>query len=185
MRTHRPSLLLVLLALLALALPAAAQAAPQACASAGFKPGEVAKRKLVRATLCALNLERRGRGMRRLRLSKRLSRAARRHARDMARRNYFSHNSLSGASFVARIKRAGYLHGARSWRAGENIAWGTGTRATPRSTVQAWMNSPGHRANILNRRFRHIGIGVAYGTPARGLNVGAAATYVNDFGTKR
>jgi|SRR5215210_8089990 len=183
MRAHRPIFLAVALALLALALPAGAQAAPQACQSAAYKPGEISKRKLVRATLCALNVERRQRGLRKLKLSKRLSKAARRHAADMARRNYFSHSSPSGASFIDRIRRAGYLLGARSWTAGENIAWGSGRRAAPRATVRAWMNSPGHRANILKGRFRHIGIGIAYGAPARAG--GRSATYVNDFGSKR
>ena len=182
MRSLRPTLLLVLVALLVMAVPASAQPGPP-CKSANYKPGEISKRKLVRATLCALNVERRNHGLRKLKLSKRLSVAARRHSEDMARRNYFSHSSPSGSSFLDRIKRAGYLTGARSWTAGENIAWGSGRRATPRATVRSWMNSPGHRANILKGRFRHIGIGIAYGAPIRGG--GRAATYVNNFGSKR
>jgi uncharacterized protein YkwD len=95
----------------------------------------------------------------------------------MVRRHYFSHVSLSGSTFLQRIKRTGYLRRARSWSAGENIAWGSGGYATPRSIVRAWMNSPPHRENILNGRFREIGLGVARGAPR-----GGGATYVNEFG---
>jgi uncharacterized protein YkwD len=154
-----------------------------ACASASAAPRAVAKRVVLRATLCVLNAERRARRMRPLRINRRLSRAARRHARDMVRRRYFSHDSLSGADFVDRIRRAGYLRRTRSWLVGENLAWGSGERSTPRSIMRAWMASRGHRANILGGRFREIGIGVAHGAP-----VGAsspAATYATEFGSRR
>jgi uncharacterized protein YkwD len=118
--------------------------------------------------------------MRKLRLNGRLSRAAVRHARDMVRRRYFSHFSPSGSSFLQRIKRTGYLSRVRAWSAGENIAWGSGGLATPRSIVRAWMRSPGHKANILNRRFREIGLGIARRSPR-----GSGATYVNTFGVRR
>jgi uncharacterized protein YkwD len=164
----------------ALTLPAPASAA-SACASAGAQPGSASKHDVANATLCLLNAQRTRRGLRPLRANARLSRAARGHAQDMARRNYFSHTSLSGASFLDRIRRSGYLRGARSWSAGENIAWGSGRLARPREVVRAWMRSPGHRANILNRRFRHIGLGVAFDAPVRRLG---GATYVHTFGSR-
>jgi uncharacterized protein YkwD len=98
----------------------------------------------------------------------------------MASKRYFSHNSLNGSSFVDRIRRTGYLRGARSWNVGENIAWGSGRLSTPRAIARAWMNSPGHRANILSRSFRSIGIGIASGTPSGG----GGATYTTDFGRR-
>ena len=101
----------------------------------------------------------------------------------MNRRNYFDHTSRGGSSFVDRIKRAGYLRGARSWSVGENLAWGSGSHATARSIVRAWMNSPGHRANILNGRFREIGIGITRGAPVPGVHNGA--TYATSFGSRR
>ena len=101
----------------------------------------------------------------------------------MVRHGYFAHDSRSGAPFTSRIKAAGYLGGARSWRAGESLAWGRGTRATPRAIVRAWMDSPPHRANILGRRFRDLGIGVAAGAPVR-EGGGSEATYVHDFGVR-
>jgi uncharacterized protein YkwD len=140
--------------------------------------------QLVRSTLCLLNADRRRHGLRRLRLSRRLSKAARAHSRDMVRRDYFSHTSPSGASFVDRIRRSGYLSGAFTWMVGENLAWGAGSMSSPAQTVRAWMRSPGHRENILTGRFVHIGIGIARGAPA---SVGGipAATYTTDFGFKR
>jgi uncharacterized protein YkwD len=166
------------LALLAVAAPTASAAGP--CASANASAADASKRALVRATLCVLNAERVRHNLRPLRLNRKLSAAARRHSRAMAKRRFFSHNSLSGASFVDRIRRTGYLSGARSWAVGENIAYGSGSRSTPRSIGTAWMNSPGHRANILSSSYSAIGIGVARGTPVGG----GGATYTTDFGRR-
>lgn len=167
----------------ALALSPAAASAASSCAGATANVRQASNQKLVRSTLCLLNAERGKRGLRRMRLSTKLSKAARRHSRDMVRRDYFSHTSLSGASFVDRIRRSGYLSGATSWMVGENLAWGSGPRSTPRQTVRAWMRSPGHKHNILTARYLHIGIGIVPGAPAR---VGrTAATYTTDFGFKR
>lgn len=163
-------------------VPAPALAA-NACESAGASPGKVAARVVVRSTLCVLNAERDRHGLAPLKLNKRLSKASRKHARDMARRQYFAHDSLGGGSFVDRIRGAGYLKGVRSWTVGENIAWGSGSQATPRSIGRAWMDSPGHRANILSPAFREIGIGVAAGAPVSG-GVDDAATYATDFGAR-
>jgi uncharacterized protein YkwD len=179
MGLRRPALALAAV-LAALMVAAPASQATGACSSANASPSSVSKRVVVRATLCTLNVQRERRGLRPLRLNRRLAKAARRHSRAMARRHFFSHDSLNGASFLDRIRRTGYLHGARSWTVGENIAWGSGSLATPRSIGRAWMHSPGHRANILSSAFRSIGIGIAAGTP-----VGrSGATYTTDFGRR-
>jgi uncharacterized protein YkwD len=179
-----PRLAVVVLALLAGVLLAAPPAlAEQACPASNATPASATKREIVRATLCALNRERAHHGLRRLSLDKRLSRAARRHARDMARRNYFSHDTLGGGTFVDRIRAEGYLKGARSWVVGENLAWGSRGFSRPRVIMRMWMKSPGHRANILNRSFRQIGIGVAYDAPV--VHGGKpAGTYATDFGSR-
>jgi uncharacterized protein YkwD len=98
----------------------------------------------------------------------------------MTRKRFFSHTSLDGTDFVTRIRQSGYLSGARSWSVGENIAWGSGGRSTPRSIGSAWMDSPPHRANILSSSYRAIGIGIALGTPSGG----SGATYTTDFGRR-
>ena len=120
----------------------------------------------------------RGRGT--LRYNAGLALAGRRHAGDMVRRRYFSHDSRSGDHFDDRIRRTGYLRGARSALVGENLGWGTGFLATPRAMVRQWMNSPGHRANILRPGFKEIGIAVVTRTPGgtRG------ATYATAFGRR-
>jgi uncharacterized protein YkwD len=174
----------LLTALLSVAmLLAAAPIASARCKHADQQPKNLTHRAVVRSTLCLLNHARGRHGLKRLHLSHRLAYAARNHSADMARRGYFSHDSLSGASFLDRIRRAGYLRRARVWTVGENIAWGTGVLATPRSIVRAWMHSPGHRANILNPRFREIGLGITYNAPVR-VAGRPAATYTTDFGMR-
>jgi uncharacterized protein YkwD len=168
--------------LIGLGFAAPAAQAASACPSANARPAQLSERTLVRATLCVLNAERDRHGLRPLSLDPRLSTAARRHARDMATRNYFSHTSLDGSSFVDRIRRAGYLRGARSWAVAENIAWGSGGLASPKAIGRSWMQSPGHRANILSRSYRELGVGVAGGAPVAG--VGGATTYSTSFGSR-
>ena len=141
MRTARfqTRVLLVLLVALGACLATApgALAQKRTCKNAGAQAGQVSQRKLARATVCLLNNQRRARGLRPLKMSKRLGGAARGHSAEMAQSNYFSHDSRSGASFLDRIRRAGYLRRARRWSVGENIAWGTGRLSTPRSIVRA------------------------------------------------
>jgi uncharacterized protein YkwD len=166
----------------ALALTGAPAASAATCASASAKPGQVSKTAMAGATLCLVNAQRTQRGLRPLKANRRLARAAAGHAGDMVRRDYFSHDSLSGASFVDRIRRTGYLSGRGAWIVGENLAWGSGDRSSPAAIVRAWMNSPGHRANILQRRFREIGLGLVAGAPEH--VPGPAATYATDFGAR-
>jgi len=127
------------------------------------------------ATLCLLNQERRRYGLAPLHASEPLARIARGHSLAMVRGHFFAHGA-----FLGRIQSSGFLSGARSWAAGENIAWGGGRLSTPAAIVDGWMHSPPHRANILNGGFRWIGVGVAVGTP----NGGGGATYTTDFGAR-
>jgi uncharacterized protein YkwD len=166
------------LAVLLFSVPSASAAG--GCGAANATASQASEGALVRATLCVLNKERARRDLRPLRLNSRLSTAARRHSRAMVRGKFFSHDSLDGASFVERIRETGYLSGASSWYVGENIAYGSGDRSSPRSIGIAWMKSPPHRANILSRSFREIGIGLAAGTPV-GRRGG---TYTTDFGQR-
>ena len=191
LRTSRTSRRLLTAALAAAALtslaPATAEAAsrrgPATCASSSASPHVVAYTSARNATLCLLNRERRKRGLPSLRYNRRLATAASRHARDMVRRGYFAHNSLDGRNFVDRIMRTRYVRRrSGGWVLGENLAWGSGSRATPRSIVRAWMRSPGHRNNILNRRFREIGVALVLRAPAPGQ--GRAVTYVTEFGAR-
>jgi uncharacterized protein YkwD len=167
----------------ALAAPAAApSSALAACKNASAHPAETSAAKIRSATLCLLNRKRAANDRRRLRHNRRLGKAATAHARDMVRRDYFAHTAPGGVSFVDRILRQDYVDPGEGWALGENLAWGSYALATPRLIVRSWMHSPGHRANILNPRFREIGIGVVRGAPQPGVQ--HAATYATSFGTR-
>ena len=135
------------------------------------------------AVLCLHNRERGARGLPLLRESAKLRRAAEGHSGDMVASGFFAHDSPVGADMADRILGTGYARD-QGWSLGENIAWGTGSLATAAEIQRAWMDSPGHRANILRRQFREIGIGIAVGAPvdAGGLD---GATYTADFGVRR
>jgi uncharacterized protein YkwD len=178
-----PLLAALLIALVALLAPAAAQA--QACANVNLKPTR-ANLEIVRsAVLCLHNAERARNGLPRLTENPRLRRAAARHTAHMAAARFFDHTTPAGATMVDRIRRTGYTSGARGWTVGENIAWGTGRLATAAQIHRSWMNSPGHRANILQRSFREIGIGIETGVPVRVSAAQFGATYTADFGARR
>ncbi|MDO0917640.1 CAP domain-containing protein [Streptomyces sp. DT2A-34] len=108
------------------------------------------------------NRERTGAGLRPLAVDPLLTTAAQAHSADMVARAFYSHTSPEGSQPWDRAAAAGSTR--RS--IGENIACG---QRSPAEVVEGWMNSPGHRANILKRDFTHIGIGLAGG--------GAAGTY--------
>jgi uncharacterized protein YkwD len=160
-------------AILGALAPAGASAA--SCANTTAHPESASIAAIDQATLCLLNVERTTRGLRALKENTHLDKASLGHSRDMVRKKYFQHGNFEG-----RIKKSGYLSGASGWGIGENIAWGGGQFSTPKSIVSMWMHSPGHRANILSRQFKDIGIGVARGAPQRGQH--GAATYTTDFG---
>ncbi len=181
--TRRIPFLAGLVALL-IALLGPATDASAACAGAASVPTTVSAAQVRAATVCLLNDERRSRGLGALRHNRILAVAAERHARDMAARHYFSHDSLDGRSFLDRIKQAGYVTGReRRWTVGENLAWANGDRAAPARIVSAWMDSPGHRANILSGTYREVGFGLAAAGPGNSLP--ARTVYATEFGARR
>ncbi|MGI5237380.1 CAP domain-containing protein [Dactylosporangium sp. CA-139066] len=126
--------------------------------------------------LSLVNVERRKkRNCPDLRNNDKLHNAAYKHSADMAKRNYFSHDTPEGVSFSARISDEGY----RWSGAAENIAAG---QPTPEAVMQAWMNSPGHKANILNCSYVDLGIGLAYQVKGNGQKT---PYWTQDFGTPR
>ncbi|PEB54145.1 serine protease [Bacillus pseudomycoides] len=98
------------------------------------------------------NAERAKQGLPALQVDAELSKVARTKSEDMQKNHYFDHNSPTYGSPFDMMKKFGISYKA----AGENIAQG---QRTPEEVVQAWMNSEGHRANILNKSFTHIGVG--------------------------
>src|SRR5262249_27981174 len=105
------------------------------------------------------------RGLHRLHTNRRLATAARRHAADMVRRHYFSHYSPAGNDVADRARRTGYATSGCSWRLGEVLAWGVGSRSTAAAIAQAWMASPEHRHILVSSRYSDFGVGTVAGTP--------------------
>ncbi|HWC26297.1 MAG TPA: CAP domain-containing protein, partial [Solirubrobacteraceae bacterium] len=132
-----------LLAGVALALPGSASAAAR-CADAGLLPAADNVDRVETATLCLLNVERRRRGRPRLSSDRQLARAARAYSAKMVRMRFFDHVCPQGSTLTSRVRGGtSYLRGRlASWSLGENIAWGSGERATPQEIVRAWMRSP-------------------------------------------
>lgn len=165
--------------------PAArARAAGERCVSADAMPGQAAVEDLRAATLCLMNAERTARALGRLQAEPVLGRVASSYARQMVRGQFFDHTSPAGSTMLARIKATTYLRDVTSWSVGENLAWGSGNLATPRAMVRAWMQSAEHRANLLDRHFADVGIGVAAGAPVALEPGELGGTYVTDFGRR-
>jgi uncharacterized protein YkwD len=138
--------------------------------------------ELVRAAiLCLHNHIRVQAGLPALKDNAKLRKAAIGQSNDMVANGYFDHTSLDGDTFVDRIVGAGYVKRNDGWTLGENLAWGTGDLSTAQGVMNAWMNSPGHKANILKKAYREVGIGIKLGVPS---DTGVGATVTADFGTK-
>lgn len=177
--------LAVVLSLAALLVPAAAGAQASECANTHLRPTTANVEAVRAAILCLHNAERTRHGLPKLRENWRLRSAADRHAARMVRSHFFDHTTPGGLTMPERIRSTGYMTGARAWSLGENIAWGSGRLATAAEIERAWMNSPGHRANILERSFREIGIGIVPGLPVHLSAAQSGATYTTDFGFRR
>jgi uncharacterized protein YkwD len=181
MFSPRRAATLMAAAALALAAPAGAQAAAQsaACPGADLVPSVGNLAQVGQATLCLLNDERATRGLPPVAEAPGLTRPSAAYSARMVAENFFAHVAPDGATLVDRLAGAGYIERDGDWTVGENIAWGQGDLATARNIVIAWMNSPGHRANILTGEYNEIGIGIVPGTPG---DPSWGATYTTDFG---
>jgi uncharacterized protein YkwD len=107
-----------------------------------------------RELLSHLNAERKARGLPALALSAKLDKAAQGHACDNAKRRSISHTSSDGGTLKTRLRKAGYAFRTAAENTGRGFA--TGARA-----VEWWMNSPKHKDNILLRKAREVGVGIA------------------------
>ncbi|MEU9925009.1 CAP domain-containing protein [Streptomyces griseoluteus] len=138
---------------------AASPSTPQPAATAS---GDVAR------IVELVNAERAKAGCSPVALNSTLTKAAQDHSADMAAHNTMSHTGSDGSDPGSRITAAGY-----QWSAyGENVAYGY---STPEQVMAGWMNSPGHRENILNCSFKEIGVGLAQ----------PGSYWTQDFGTAR
>lgn len=160
------SLLAALMAALALSLdaPAAAEA----------RGGKAGMNGAERAIAGAINAQRRAHGLRPLRRSRALRRAANAHSGAMLRGDFFAHDSAGGASFATRLRRF-----TRFGTLGETLATvPLCGRPQAEQVVQRWMQSPPHRAVLLSSSFRYVGVGAQQGS----LGGGHTCVVTADFG---
>lgn len=131
-----------------------------------------------------LNAVRRNHGLAPLRLSLPLSAAADAHSRAMGKFGFFSHESRDGSEFWARVKRWYGPSGYRSWAVGENLLWSSG-QLSAGAAVKLWMESPGHRKNILTRSWREVGLSAVAVSSAPGVFGGRDVVIITtDFGAR-
>jgi uncharacterized protein YkwD len=107
------------------------------------------------ALLSVMNQTRQAHGLAPLQVDPNLVRAARWQSSDMLSKGYFSHGAFAQRMAAFRVRGA---------KLAENLAWGTGSFATPQMIVREWLNSPSHRENLLHAGYRRIGIGTSVGT---------------------
>jgi uncharacterized protein YkwD len=133
-----------------------------------------------------LNRVRAARGLPALRSTPSLATAARQHSAQMGQRGFFDHASADGTPFWRRIERYYGDRGFRSWAVGENIFWQSPATIAAASVVRSWLGSPGHRANVLSRSWRDVGVGAVSLARAPGVYGGSPVTIVTvDFGNRR
>jgi uncharacterized protein YkwD len=153
------------------------------CTDADLRPSGEDLERARAATLCLINRERTDRGEQPLQADAHLQQAAQEHSEDMSSHDYFEHVGPRGDTPVERMRATGYIFSSHvGYEIGENIGWGTLWLASPRAMVSSWMQSPGHRANILDAHFRDTGIGISPHPLASLARGQAGATYTQDFG---
>lgn len=131
-----------------------------------------------------INAQRGARGIRSLRVSRGLTAAADYHTQEMGRFGFFEHASRNGAPFWRRIERF-YPSGRGYWSVGENIFWES-PDTTGSSVVHEWMMSPPHRADVLTREWRDVGVAAVHFDAAPGAYGGRPVMIVTaDFGVRR
>ena len=148
------------------------------CKNASLMPSKPKAELILKALLCVMNEQRKLAKLKPLKLSKKLNKAALAHTRSMVAGKFFAHQGPKEPALVARLKKAKYRGSA-----GENIGAGGGPLGSPLQMVNGWMHSSLHRANLLSKTWRTVGIGFlpAYPVPTASSPV---ATFTTDFGVK-
>jgi len=165
-----------IIAAVALLVPAAAAAPEHA---------HVSLSPLESGVLVDINTFRRAHHLTPLHLNVKLSAAALAHTQQMAQDGYFAHESADGSAFWKRIQ-AFYGSGPWAyWSVGENLLWSS-PDVTPARALEMWLKSPEHRANLMNPRWREIGVAAVHEAAAPGVYQGLDVTIVTtDFGVRR
>jgi uncharacterized protein YkwD len=160
----------------ALLTPAAAAAPTRA---------HVALTPLESGVLVDINAFRRAHHLQPLQVNARLNAAAREHTLQMAEDGYFAHESADGSAFWKRIQSFYPSSPWSYWSVGENLLWSS-PDVTPAAALRMWLRSPEHRANLMDPRWREIGVAAVHEAAAPGVYEGRDVTIVTtDFGVRR
>ena len=154
--------------------------------SAVAAPGSpaVALSPLERGVLTDINAFRTAHHLSALQLSTPLTSAAIAHTQEMAAQGYFAHESADGSLFWKRIRTYYPSTPWTYWSVGENLLWSS-PDVGPAQALQLWLNSPEHRANLMNPRWREIGVAAVHASAAPGVFHGLDVTIVTtDFGVR-
>jgi uncharacterized protein YkwD len=172
------------LALIALLLAVTGSIAGQTRAATTAPAAAARLEMLEQSVLTSLNATRSSHGLRPLLLSNDLQSAAVSHSRSMVAGGYFKHESEDGSPFSLRVKEYYAAAGFARWSVGENLLYAT-DELDAGSVIQAWLQSPSHRRNILSPAWREVGIGAIHASSAGGEFGGARTLVVTmDFGTR-
>jgi uncharacterized protein YkwD len=169
---------------------AVASAAPRAgaadggCANTSLQPTAGDQDAVDQATLCLVNAIRRAHGLHALRANGQLGKVASSQVSSMIRWDYFADVRPTGQTPMSLVGVTRYPAHSAGFAVGQNIAWGSGSFASPAHIVAEWMASPPHRAIILTSYYRDAGVGVNPGLPGV-LRAGQkGATYAMEFGVR-
>ena len=137
------------------------------------------------AVVAATNDIRRSRGLAGLKVSARLEEAAEKHSRNMGKIGFFAHESADGSPFWKRVQQFYPQGDAGFWAVGENLIWASPDLGVD-AALKGWMESPGHRENILGKDWREIGCFSVHLDSAPGVYGGRKVVIITcDFGVRR
>jgi uncharacterized protein YkwD len=157
-------------------------AAGAACSDGDLLPADSNLDQINASVLCLVNGERADKGLPALTRDSQLETAAVGMCQRMITEHFFAHETPDGKTVVDRVEPTGYIPRSGDWVVGENLGWGSGALSTPQAMVNGWMNSPGHRANILAPDYKDVGVAACMGSPLTTSSGGTV--YVHDFGAK-
>ena len=167
------------------ALAAAALTAVAAATASTSSAPEIRGRPILEAkVLVEVNALRVSHGLQPLRPSRELAAAAGQHSLEMVQDGYFEHKGL-GSSYARRLASYYPVGSHRRWLVGENLVWGSPTLSA-REAVRLWLHSPEHRANLLRRSWREVGVSAVHAPAAPGVFQGLDVTVITlDFGRRK
>ncbi len=150
-----------------------ASAAGGGCPNANSAPNEASKQEFVKSITCLINKERTSRGLKALDNNSDLKGIMSDHVKKMIQQDCLKHRCDGESSIKSRLFESGYLNGADSFRFGENL----GYEQTPNEMIDRWLASDYHKGNILNPKFKDLGVAVEYGSPKSGVDDAQFVTY--------